>query len=184
MSFTLKGVSEVCCNQKKLLRNNHCRCFRLRLFKSVFWMMLPITRNTFGKQKSEDLAEQTNYISTMGRCNELAKNSIKYYGIFLDSYHSVTLVDSFLNRIFSTKPSAKKKTGVFFGELMYTPGSTNIAGWKMDPLTEDVFPIQKSGAIPAIAMLGTTRGYLENLCFLPFIFRSLEPPKKAKRPKT
>ena len=57
-----RGVSEVCCNQKNLLRNNHCRCFRLRLFRSIFWMMLPITKNTFGKQKSEDLAEQTNYI--------------------------------------------------------------------------------------------------------------------------
>ena len=87
-------------------------------------MMLPITRNTFGKQKSEDLAEQTKlYILTMGRCNELAKNSIKYYGIFLDSYHSVTLVESFLNRNFSTEPSAKKKAGVFIGELMYTPAN-------------------------------------------------------------
>ena len=27
----------------------------------------------------------------------------------------------------------------------YTPGSTNIAGWKMDPLIEDVFPMEKWG---------------------------------------
>ena len=30
----------------------------------------------------------------------------------------------------------------------YTPGSTNIAGWKMDPYWVDVFPI-KNGDIPA-----------------------------------
>ena len=35
----------------------------------------------------------------------------------------------------------------------YTPGSTNIAGWKMDPLIEDVFPMENMGDIPAIAML-------------------------------
>eukprot|EP00434_Breviolum_minutum_P014894 symbB.v1.2.013129.t1/scaffold916.1/size152367/5 len=27
-------------------------------------------------------------VKKAARCNELAKNSIKYYGIFLDSYHS------------------------------------------------------------------------------------------------
>ena len=27
----------------------------------------------------------------------------------------------------------------------YTPGSTNIAGWKMDPLIEDVYPMEKKG---------------------------------------
>ena len=32
--------------------------------------------------------------------------------------------------------------------ICYTPGSTNIAGWKMDPDWVDVFPIE-DGDIPA-----------------------------------
>ena len=32
--------------------------------------------------------------------------------------------------------------------VSYTPGSTNIAGWKMDPDWADVFPIEH-GDIPA-----------------------------------
>ena len=33
-------------------------------------------------------------------------------------------------------------------QFLYTPGSTNIAGWKMDPGWVDVFPIE-NGDIPA-----------------------------------
>ena len=39
---------------------------------------------------------------------------------------------------------------IFFqvSQFHYTPGSTNIAGWEMDPDWVDVFPI-KNGDIPA-----------------------------------
>ena len=42
---------------------------------------------------------------------------------------------------------------------IYTPGSTNIAGWKMDPLIESMYFLwDKWGFLPAIAMWPFTRG--------------------------
>ena len=44
----------------------------------------------------------------------------------------------------------------FWVNYIYTPGSSNIAGWKMGaPDWVDVFPIKKMGNIPAIAMFAS-----------------------------
>ena len=88
----------------------------------------------------------------------------------------------FWTEISQLSQAQKKSWRFFLGELMYTPVNSHswLENWTR---TEDVFPIQKSGAIPAIAMLGTTWGYLENLWGFALCFLDFGASKEGQNPK-